>query len=286
MNTNMFHPRSRRRITIKTVQFVALVAVVAASSIALADIADLTREVDIVRTALNKAVADAEAGRLRPLRDSLKNAQDSWSRFYVGYRSWGAGSDPAWVTDIDAIQAEFMNATNAVTPGNNAPLAAAALQRIQTMLAGLLERNEVPDVDKAAAELNASLSEVQDTMKALEGKALGPETLATLSTQWTTISESWTSFANVLIEGNTLRLSDRELANLKQRVDRQSALFEAVGNALGNSNLSSGLTSLSSAVDGLRALASQWSVATEESAEAGSQPKPLDSRRRRGLNLR
>ncbi len=283
---NAFHPGSPSRFSVVSVLFFATAVFVAASSMARADVADLTREVDLVRTALNKAVADAEAGRLRPLRDSLKNAQDSWSRFYVGYRAWGSGTDPAWVTDIDAIQAEFMNATNAVSPGNNAPLAAAALQRIQTMLTGLLERNDVPDVDKAAAELNASLAEVQDSMKALEGKALGPDTLATLSTQWTSISESWASFTNVLIEGNTLRLSDRELANLKQRVDRQSVLLESVGKALGNANLSSGLTSLSSAVEGLRALTSQWSVAPEEPATTTAQPKPLDSRRRRGLNLR
>lgn len=286
MSTHTLHPGTSREYARISVRFVAAVVMVAAGTLAHADVADLTREVDIVRTALNKAVSDAEAGQLRPLRDSLKNVQDAWSRFYVGYRAWGSGTDPAWVTDIDAIQAEFMNATNAVSPGNNAPLAAAALQRIQTMLTGLLERNDVPDIDKAAAELNASLAEVQDSMKALEGKALGPDTLATLSTQWTTIAESWASFTNVLIEGNTLRLSDRELANLKQRVDRQSVLLEAVGNALGNSNLSGGLTSLSSAVDGLRALTSQWSATTEEPTAAAAQPKPLDSRRRRGLNLR
>ncbi len=252
---------------------------------AAADIADLTREVDVVRTALDKAAADATAGRIRPLRSSLKSAQESWSRFYVGYRAWGTATDPAWTTDIDAIQAEFMNATNAVTPGNNAPLAATSLQRIQTLLAGLLQRNEVPDIDAAVKELSAALSEVQTSMKAMEGKALGPESLAALSEQWGDISESWAAFNKVLIDANPLNLSERELATLKQRTDRQSALFTTVGQALGNANLSSGLTSLSSAVEGLRALATQWSP--KPGAEDATQKQPLlDPKPKRRLNFR
>jgi hypothetical protein len=250
-----------------------------------ADVADLTRELDGVRTALDKAAADANAGNLRALQSSLKAAQESWSRFYVGYRGWGAGKDAAWVSDIDAVQAEFMNATNAVTPGNNAVAAAAALKRIQERLAGLRERNAVPDVDKATEELQASLAGVQESMKSLEGKAFNANTLAELSKQWTEISESWTAFNEVLIEANALGLSDGDLAKLKQRVERQGVLFEAVGSALGNANLSSGLTNLNSAMEGLRDLAEQWAAQSEE--EDGGEPKGLlDRRRNRRVNFR
>lgn len=271
---------------IRAAGIIAFIAVsMVAAYPALADLADLTRELDGVRTALDKAAADAQAGRVRALRSSLKGAQEVWSRFFVGYRGWGSGTDPNWMADIDAIQSEFMNATNAVTPGNNMPLAAASLKRIQELLAGLRERNDVPDVDAAAKELTGSLNEVQKSMKALQGQAIGPDTLAALSEQWVGITEAWTSFNQVLIEANTLNLSEGDLAKLKRRVERQSVLFEAVGKALGNANLSSGLASVSSAIDGLRALASQLAAEEEDESTGESKPK-LDPGRKRGLNFR
>ncbi len=263
----------------------AILAASTAISTAAADTADLAREVDVVRTAIDKALADANADKIRALQSSLKGAQEAWSRFYVGYRGWGAGTDPSWVTEIDAVQAEFMNATNAVTPGQNAPLAATSLQRIKELLAGLLDRNDVPDVDAEVKALNASLAEVQTSMKALEGKALGPQSLAALSEQWTSISESWSALNKVLIDANPLGLSERELTTLQQRMERQSTLFAAVGRALGNANLSSGLTSLNSAADGLRALASQWGVQAGGGDTAEKVPA-LDSRPKRRLKLR
>jgi len=283
--THTLTQRLSKRFTIAAVGWGIAIAFIAGTVPAAADLADLTREVKVVQTTLDKAAADAEAGRLRPLRSSLKSAQEAWSRFYVGYRGRGSGTDPAWITDIDAIQTEYMNDTNAVTPGNNAPLAAASLRHIQELLAGLLERNEVPDIGKAADALKASLAEVQTSMRALQGKAIGPDSLAELSAQWTQISEAWTSFNTALVDTNSLNLSDRELAKLKQRVDRQSALFALVGSALGNANLSSGLTSLGSAVEGLRALASQWTAQSNDEGAAVKQP-PLDSGSKRRLNFR
>ena len=268
-----------------TLRWCVVAAVVTGSTSAFADVADLAREIAAVRVTLDKAAADAEAGRIRPLRTSLKAAQESWSRFYVGYRGWGSGTDPAWMTDMDAIQSEFMNATNAVTPGNNAPLAAVTLGHIQEMVVGLLDRNAVPDVDKAVKDLSLSLTGFQDSMKTLQGKAIGLDSLATLSEQWTQISQAWTSLNNALIDANTLNLDDRELAAMRQRVNRQSALFEAVGKALGNANLSSGLASISSAVEGLRALADQWTAQLDETA-AGMAEKPLDSEQKRRVNVR
>jgi len=281
MSTHYFS----KQIGFAATAWVLALVLMAGSQPAAADLADLTREVEVVKKAIDKAFADADAGRLRPLRSSLKAAQETWSRFYVGYRGWGAGTDPTWMTDIDAIQAEFMNATNALTPGNNAPLAAASLQRIRDLMGGLLERNDVPDVDAAVQKLNASLADVQTSIKSLQGKAVGTETLATLTEQWTNISESWISLNEALINSNRLNLSDRELANLKQKVQRQSALFETVSGALSNANLTSGLTSLSSAMEGLCALASQWAAQSGSADTAGDQ-KPLDPKPKRRLNFR
>jgi hypothetical protein len=265
--------------------FASLAVSIAAAHAAPADLADLTRALDGVQVALDKAAADAQAGKLPALQSSLKSAQEKWSRFFVGYRGWGSGTDPSWITDIDAIQAEFMNATNAVSPGNNAPMAAAALKRIQEMLAALRERNEVPDVKEAAEDLKASLNEVQKAMKALEGKAFGPDTLAALSEQWVQISASWTSFNEVLVEANALGLSQGDLANLARRVERQGIIFDAVGKALANANLSSGLTSVNSAIEGLRDLASLWAAQSDDD-DAGDPKALLDPRRKRGLNYR
>jgi hypothetical protein len=279
--TRAFMQRLPKSIVFVVLRCGIFAVVVTGSSTAFADVADLAREIAAVRSTLDKAAADAEAGRLLPLRSSLKKAQESWSRFFVGYRGWGSGTDPAWMTDMDAIQTEFMNATNAVTPGNNAPLAATTLGRIQEMLAGLLDRNSVPDVDKAVKELSLSLAGIQTSMKTSQGKAIGPDTLAALSNQWTEISEAWTALNKALIETNALNLNDRELAALQQRTNRQSALFDVVGNALGNANLASGLASINSAVEGLRALAAQWGDTASDSTN-----EPLDSQPKRRVNFR
>jgi len=221
-----------RTISVSIVVLLGSVAALAQTTQAVKD-PELTRYFDRATRAMTDAQSVAASGDAIQFRKALKTVNETWQDVYSRYRAWSA-TDTNWQTDFDAIQTFLINATNAITPGENLPNAAAQLDAAAAKLAALRDRNGVPDLIGAAQETGDSLKSLQVSVKSLQGQRITDTDYKSMKTTFDDALASWKKLTQAVIDVNALGLSNGQLDSLQRLISLQNVGFETVDNVLKN----------------------------------------------------
>ncbi|MBX7256892.1 MAG: hypothetical protein K1Y02_11070 [Candidatus Hydrogenedentes bacterium] len=247
---------------------------------------ELTRYFDRVSRAMLDAQSIAASGDSTQFRGALKAVNEAWEPVYSRYRAW-ATSDTNWQTDFDAIQTFLINATNAITPGDNLPNASAQLDAAAAKLSDLRERNGVPDLIGTAEDMGASIKSLQDTVKSLQGKRYTNSDYELLKADFDDALTSWKKLTQAVIDTNVLGLSSGQLDSLQRVITLQNVAFETLDNVLKNPDTLTLLNNLQDIQDRLASLMSELTPSmiaagmTETDATESATPTDAKSNSRR-----
>lgn len=244
-----------RTLTLSIILAAVAIPALAQTSQAVKD-PELTRYFDRVSRAMLDAQSVAESGDSIQFRQALKAVNEAWEAVYSRYRAW-ATSDTNWQADFDAIQTYLINATNAITPGDNLPNAAAQLDAAAAKLSGLRDRNGVPDLIGTAEDMGGSLKSLQDTVKSLQGKRYTDSDYKVLMADFDAALTSWKKLTQAVIDTNVLGLSSGQLDSLQRLITLQNVGFETLDNVLKNPDTLTLLNNLQDMQDRLAMLMSE-----------------------------
>lgn len=197
--------------------------------------AALARTLDNVRTALEAVRRDCAENNARSLPDSLKKANEEWTRAYTEFYEMPT-SDTSWKSDFDAVNTALTTTVAKYSSGSSPSTLKSSIDSALSTLGTLRSRNGVPDLRAALDSVEASLSAMEQVIDALRGKKLTPEEIAQLQANLTEASESWSEFTNAVADVNALSLNDRQLSRFRNLVEAQDRLFERMNNALATEN--------------------------------------------------
>ncbi len=194
---------------------------------------ELTRALDAASTAFAAAQRDAAQGDKEAFKRSLNVANVRWAECYGPFREWPT-SDTAWRSNFDSINTNLLNCVNALTPGDNLPVAKAQIDAAANTLTGLKSRNGVVDIRVASTSLDTALKNLETTITGLQGRPLTPADVDALKTSYGAVRDGWVLFTQATIDYNALGFEPGRLQRFRENIALQTIAIDSIYNVLSN----------------------------------------------------
>lgn len=195
----------------------------------------IIKTLDNVRSTVEAAKRDAEAGDARKLSDSLKVANETWTAaLAMLYDS--PTSDTNWKTDLDTMSTAMFSAVGAYNNGESMSTVKVKLDTVLATLATFRTRNKIPDLRAAIEGVKNSLDAMKTAAQAMQGRKLSADEVLALQTNLGAATSTWTQFCQAVVASNALNLEEGQLKRLRELVAAQDRLFERLNRALSTEN--------------------------------------------------